>query len=162
MIKLFLSYYSTCQTDIDGFGRTSPRTTWQSQKSFLCKWTTVLLPMEERGKETDCESCSAWWLPCYLEYVSFYPIKSENWDSTHKSLSSKVSCCKVQRKQIEVTSAFSEVWFYNVHCAFRAPVNTVGIMELNVHRRQGKNLISATKHKNCNIRKNEVSSYCIW
>lgn len=93
--------------------------------------------------------------------VSFYPVKTENCNSTHKNFSSKVSCCRVQGKQIDVTNAFSEVWFHNVLCVFRAPVNTVGIMGLSVCRRQGKNLNSATKPKTCKIRKNEASSYCI-
>lgn len=59
-------------------------------------------------------------------YVSFYPIRTENYCSTHKN-----SCFQkfhvVRGKQIEITTAFLEVLSHYVLCVFKAPANIMGI-----------------------------------
>lgn len=133
MKQLPLGYYSTFQPD---------RRFWlhlpQNHKNHKAKLEVICLQNSysapsQRGREK-----RNWlWqrlslmIALFLQYIS----SSQEWKTqsySYKLISPKVSCCRVKGKQIEMTSAFSEVWSYNVLCVFRAPANIMGFMGPNV------------------------------
>lgn len=158
MKELPMGYYPTFQPD-DGFGLTSHRISRQSWKSFACKRATVLLPMEEGEKETDCDRDSAWWLPCSWNMFLFIQSRVKIAILLIKTHLSQSFMLQSKRKTN-----------WNDQCLFWGLISRCALRLQNACKHNENHgtkclqyrakIQTATKSRICND--NAVSSYCIW